>query len=776
MRHFVRGLWILLIVGAVVGCGRKASETDPAAPATTNNQPAIEVNPVASDTTNSVPTIVNPSELSVLETSILLGSIAVTDPDGDATTVSLGGADGDAFVLVDGSLSFVNGPDYEVPGDANADNEYVVIVSASDGVDTATVTLTISVTDGYEARVVDGPVAEALVFVDLNCNAIKDNDEPISTTDDSGYFIAEKAAPAADCNPKIISKGGIDTITGQALANLVLVAELPADGTKEIAVSPITTILAAAETAAEKQQVLDTLGLAGSTPEQILTTDSWAGAESNNEIAIAIQRVNQQVATILQAAVTIADDGNALTDDAAGSTTAAAIALVGLVQAANQKNPSGSVQARLDLADPSIAVGVITATVTAAGRDAVPGEVLTAIGQLISNINTAAADVSVNPTSVTANAIAASSQNAIGGAVAAVISGETSVEDFNALTEASSLFENVDTAGQSDFDGDGIADILDPDDDNDGVTDTQDAFPKDALEVVDTDLDGIGDNKDGDDDGDGVLDRVDAFPLVMIGDLLDTDNDGAPNDCDSACVALGMTDDPDDDGDGVIDTEDAFPLIAIGQFVDTDSDGAPDDCAASCSSIGLSADTDDDGDGVLDQDDAFPLIALGELLDSDGDGAPDTCPRACLALGMTADLDDDNDGIADQQDGFPLISIGALTDTDGDGYPDTCDAACLALDLVADLDDDNDGIVDTDDAFSLISIGSLLDTDNDGAPDVCNAACLALGMTADLDDDNDGVTDLLDPEPANGAVYQLTSGMGGGYKLPTSLTVLKTQE
>jgi len=55
MRHFVRGLWILLIVGAVVGCGRKASETDPVAPATTNNQPAIEGNPVASDTTNSVP-------------------------------------------------------------------------------------------------------------------------------------------------------------------------------------------------------------------------------------------------------------------------------------------------------------------------------------------------------------------------------------------------------------------------------------------------------------------------------------------------------------------------------------------------------------------------------------------------------------------------------------------------------------------------------------------------------------------------------------------------
>ena len=44
---------------------------------------------------------------------------------------------------------------------------------------------------------------------------------------------------------------------------------------------------------------------------------------------------------------------------------------------------------------------------------------------------------------------------------------------------------------------------------------------------------------DADDDGDGLLDALMAYPLVTIGGYIDTDLDGRPNDCDSACVALG---------------------------------------------------------------------------------------------------------------------------------------------------------------------------------------------------------------------------------------------
>ena len=182
--------------------------------------------------------------------------------------------------------------------------------------------------------------------------------------------------------------------------------------------------------------------------------------------------------------------------------------------------------------------------------------------------------------------------------------------------------------------------------------------------------------------------------------------------------------------------------------VDTDSDGAPDNCDEACIELGMAADSDDDNDGVLDTADAYPLISIGDLTDTDSDGAPDTCDAACVELGMAADSDDDNDGLADIADAYPLIAIGELTDTDADGAPDNCDEACIELGMAADSDDDNDGVLDTADAYPLISIGDLTDTDSDGAPDTCDAACVELGMAADSDDDNDGISDQL--EIANG--------------------------
>lgn len=65
-----------------------------------------------------------------------------------------------------------------------------------------------------------------------------------------------------------------------------------------------------------------------------------------------------------------------------------------------------------------------------------------------------------------------------------------------------------------DFDGDGIGDYSDPDDDNDGYSDWGDRFPYNPNEWKDYDDDGIGDNEDEDDNGNGIPDDFE-IPLAM---------------------------------------------------------------------------------------------------------------------------------------------------------------------------------------------------------------------------------------------------------------------
>jgi len=122
-------------------------------------------------------------------------------------------------------------------------------------------------------------------------------------------------------------------------------------------------------------------------------------------------------------------------------------------------------------------------------------------------------------------------------------------------------------AGPPDIDGDGKANHLDDDDDNDGHPDAKDAFPLEREEWADADGDRIGDNQDADVDADGKAD--------------DLNKNGRPD-----------NEEADRDGDGVRSAEavpwDAFPRDPK-EWRDTDGDG-----------IGDNADPDDDGDGWSD--------------------------------------------------------------------------------------------------------------------------------------------------------------------------------
>ena len=66
---------------------------------------------------------------------------------------------------------------------------------------------------------------------------------------------------------------------------------------------------------------------------------------------------------------------------------------------------------------------------------------------------------------------------------------------------------------QKDSDGDGVGDVCDSDDDNDGVNDTEDNCQFTANpDQEDSDGDGIGNACELDDDNDGLLDAVDNCP------------------------------------------------------------------------------------------------------------------------------------------------------------------------------------------------------------------------------------------------------------------------
>ena len=293
-------------------------------------------------------------------------------------------------------------------------------------------------------------------------------------------------------------------------------------------------------------------------------------------------------------------------------------------------------------------------------------------------------------------------------------------DDNDGVTDTQEATDGTDPL-DADTDNDGLndgdeqtagTDPLNPDTDGDGVQDGSDAFPLDPTESVDTDGDGIGNNADPDDDNDGVTDTQEAIDGTDPLDA-DTDNDGVQDgtdafpldptesvDTDGDGIANGIDD--DDDNDGIPDDQDSFPNDAT-ESIDTDGDG-----------IGNNLDTDDDGDGVEDIQlsvdlglinsgtvtftfDVFPLDPT-EQYDSDGDG-----------IGNNADNDDDNDGVVDEEDLFPY-NPNESNDTDGDGVGDT-----------ADLDDDGDGFSDVIEiqlgTDPLNATDSPSDLDGDGIPD-----------------------------------------------------------
>ncbi len=211
-------------------------------------------------------------------------------------------------------------------------------------------------------------------------------------------------------------------------------------------------------------------------------------------------------------------------------------------------------------------------------------------------------------------------------------------------------------------DNDGVTDLVDVDDDNDGVPDT-DESPVGLNPLADADSDGIPnylDSSNGgyvDTNGDGIDDRYDTDLDGVINAFdLDSDNDGIAD-----LVEAGGV---DTNGDGGVD----------GAFADADGDGLATAYDPNNGGVALSnfdsdgdlipnaLDTDSDNDGIPDSAEAGGTDANNDgyidgFADADGDGFSDA-----------VDGDASNDGTAENTAGALIITG---TDTNGDGIPNS---------------------------------------------------------------------------------------------------------
>ena len=119
--------------------------------------------------------------------------------------------------------------------------------------------------------------------------------------------------------------------------------------------------------------------------------------------------------------------------------------------------------------------------------------------------------------------------------------------DDDGINDTSDNCSTVSNVAQTNTDGDTEGDACDADDDNDGLTDTQEITLGTNPLLIDTDADSVNDNIDAfptditetaDTDGDSVGDNADAFPSNIAASV-DVDNDGKPEkwnaDCDASC-------------------------------------------------------------------------------------------------------------------------------------------------------------------------------------------------------------------------------------------------
>lgn len=483
-----------------------------------------------------------PATVSVAEGNTRVLDVVVAGTGGATPDVGIAGADAALFRIDGRTLHFVTAPDFEHP--THPDNRLALEITAAVGERSARAAVTVEVVDVFEARIVDGPVRDAIVFVDLDGNGLQDSQEPAVLSDADGYVVVPPFTAPDGARARLVAIDGTDTFTGEHVPAMRLTAPLgDADG-PTLVVTPLSTLLArVADDPSLTAALLAALGVETGVGS-LLTRDLWRGANAGDEDAARLLRTAQQVAVTLQglAAGLLPADADAPT--AAAFHAALERALAALLAAG---------------ADPGDAPHLRAAIVDALAGEglAAPGDApLAAVVRVVAQANRILGDRTLDPVSDAAAAVMGVTQMLAREWLAELGAArvpEATVREVQRDALVAALAQVP--AAAADLDGDGLVDLIDADDDADGVDDREDAFPRDAARGASgnpaTQAPGPGEDGLPGEAGDTPV--ADCAPpgegAPALDCTADTDGDGIPDVLDA-----------DDDGDGIDDGDDADPL------------------------------------------------------------------------------------------------------------------------------------------------------------------------------------------------------------------------
>ena len=352
-----------------------------------------------------------------------------TDPEGQTLTFSLNPtADRDLFIIsAGGDITFRTAPDYEIPADADDNNSYELTVVVTDSQNAAdSEDIVVTVTDAIEGRVIDAPLSGSEIYILSAGQSATNTGESLATSDAEGYFFVP--APAGTGSMKILTRGGTDTETNVAMPGMTLISDLPNGSTDSVAVTPISTVLASADSANDKQAILVALGISG-TVEEFLTTDIWQEAKSGNSDAQSQQSTNQKIGLLISMAQSLL----------VGGSTAQLTEIAEKV--AQEFAAKVSDNESIDLQSDSMISEILTEALSSIVVDAA---VINAVSNNIADINELLSGEGVDPTSTEAADFIKTAQTELLEAVQDLASGDTTLENFVAGTDLAALFSDHD--------------------------------------------------------------------------------------------------------------------------------------------------------------------------------------------------------------------------------------------------------------------------------------------------------------------------------------------